>query len=307
MISNNALYQAAYEANRLAATTLPADVKKALIECVQKETKPLPKKVLSYLCEGVEVAEKEQRPLCADVGCPRFYAKIGGKAKLDFIALERAIRHATADVTHKIGMRSNRCHPITRRNPGNNVGVRAPNIDYSFEPDKDWVELTAVHKGGAFGSDYRMLFAGDGVSGIKRFVLDVVSEFGRRGLACQPVILGVGVGGTKDQSMTIGKEAATLRLIGDHHPDPVVAKLEDELLEMVNQTTFGAMGYYGDYFAHDVHIEIAYNHSATLPVSVHHFCQAARRATVRIYSDDQLEIRNDPGWFTPYMRREGIE
>jgi L(+)-tartrate dehydratase alpha subunit len=54
-------------------------------------------------------------------------------------------------------------HPLTRRNPGNNVGVFAPNIDYRFEPEGDWIDITAVHKGGLFGSDYRMLFPGDGI------------------------------------------------------------------------------------------------------------------------------------------------
>ena len=32
-------------------------------------------------------------------------------------------------------LRSNRVHPLTRRNPGNNVGVFAPNIDYRFQPE----------------------------------------------------------------------------------------------------------------------------------------------------------------------------
>ena len=63
---------------------------------------------------------------------------------------------ATARATQEVRLRSNRVHPITRRNPGNNVGVFAPNIDYRFEPDADWIEMIAVHKGGAFGSDFRI-------------------------------------------------------------------------------------------------------------------------------------------------------
>ena len=69
-----------------------------------------------------------------------------------------------------------------------------------------------MHKGGLFGSDYRMLFPADGVGGIKRFVIDTLVEHGKRGLACQPAIVGIGIGGSKDTCMRLGKEAACLRV-----------------------------------------------------------------------------------------------
>src|SRR6266566_551198 len=59
--------------------------------------------------------------------------------------------------------------PRWRTDHNNNVGIGAPEIEYAFHPDADWIELTTVHKGGLFGSDYRMLFPGDGIDGIKRF------------------------------------------------------------------------------------------------------------------------------------------
>ena len=49
-----------------------------------------------------------------------------------------------------------------------------------------------------------MLFPGDGIEGIKRFYLDTLIGFGKRGLACQPAIVGVGLGGSKDTSMVLG-------------------------------------------------------------------------------------------------------
>ena len=47
----------------------------------------------------------------------------------------------------------------------------------------NWIDITTVHKGGLFGTDYRMLFPGDGIDGIKPFLLDVLVAFGKRGLA----------------------------------------------------------------------------------------------------------------------------
>ena len=246
--------------------------------------------------------------MCGDTGLPRFYVKAGNDVQLEggFVALERALRAATARATKDVPLRSNRVHPLTRRNPGTNVGVMAPNIDYRFEPEGDWIDLTAVHKGGLFGSDYRMLFPGDGIPGIKRFFVDTLVSFGHRGLSCPPVIVGVGIGGTKDQCVTLGKEASCLRLVGDRHPDPLVAKLEEELLELGNRTMIGIMGFKSDTPVLDVHCEIAYAHTGGLPIGISELCHAVRRATARIYNDGRVEYREDPQWFTEYYRREGI-
>jgi L(+)-tartrate dehydratase alpha subunit len=305
-----ALEAAVYEAHRLAATVLPDDVRLAFERMAQRETEPLPHRVMHEILDNVEIAETDQRPICADVGVPRLYVVVGDKARLEdgFVAFERAARAATARITRDLAMRSNRCHPLTRENPGDNVGVFAPNIEYRFEPDADWFEITAVHKGGAFGSDFRMLVDGDGLDGVRKGLLDAVAEFGRRGLTCPPVMIGVGLGGTKDQAFAIAKQAAQLRPVGDRHPDPVVAELEDELHELVDGLGLGAMGYPGSGgYATDVHVEIAYTHSALNPLGIHQLCQAARRAVIRVGSDGGLETRDVPAWFTPYSRREGIQ
>jgi L(+)-tartrate dehydratase alpha subunit len=308
-ISRETLYRVAYEANKRAAVAVPSDGVSAIGDAYKAETKPMARFVLGQVLENAELAVAENRPMCGDTGLPRFYVKVGNEARIDggFVALEQAFRSAVADVTHDIQLRANRVHPLTRRNPGNNVGVFAPNVDYSFEPDADWIDVISVHKGGLFGSDYRMLFPPDGTDGIKRFLLDNVAASARRGLSCPPVIIGVGVGGTKDQCVRLSKEAACLREIDDRHPDPDVAALEEELRELANRTGFGVMGVGGDTTALDVHVEIAYTHTGGLPVAISQFCLAYRRAVARIHADGGYEFREEPRWFTPYYRRETIE
>jgi len=44
-----------------------------------------------------------------------------------------------------------------------------------------------------------------------------------------------------------------------------------------------------------------------MPMSVHTFCLASRRATVRIHADGTEQYRTDPAWFTTYSRRDTIE
>src|SRR5919108_604173 len=298
----------AYELNRRAAIAVPLDARRAFQRAADRESNAPARHALLRVVENADVALAQSSAMCGDTGLPRFYVKVGNAAQIEggFAALERALRRATARATQDVPLRSNRVHPLTRRNPGNNVGVFAPNVDYRFEPDGDWIDVTAVHKGGLFGSDYRMLFPGDGIPGIKRFFVDTLVAFGHRGLSCPPVIVGVGIGGTKDQCVTLGKEAACLRLVGDRHPDPMVANLERELLELGNRTLLGVMGFRSDTPVLDVHCEIAYTHTGGLPVGISELCHAVRRATARIHNDGRVEFREDPQWFTPYSRREGI-
>jgi len=293
---------------RRAAIDIPHDMRDGIRLMAQEEPSELSRFVLEAMLDNWEAAEQDRRAMCADTGLPRWYVKLGNEAKVEggFIALEKALRTATARETTAIPLRPNRVHPLSRLDHNNNVGMGAPEIDYSFEPDGDWLDIVAVHKGGLFGSDWRMLFPGDGIDGIKRFFLDCLVQFGKRGLACQPAIFGLGIGGSKDSCMVIGKQAACLRVVGSRHPDPQVAALEDDLKQMANDCGIGPMGFLGKSMAVDVHVEAAYTHTGGMPVSVHAFCLSSRRAVARIHGDGRVEYRTDPDWFTPYLRREGL-
>jgi L(+)-tartrate dehydratase alpha subunit len=152
-----------------------------------------------------------------------------------------------------------------------------------------------------------MLFPGDGLDGIRRFYLDTLIAFGKRGLACQPAIVGVGLGGSKDICMVLGKQASCLRTVGSRNPDPQIATLEQEFAALGNEIGMGAMGFMGSSMVVDCHIEVGYCHTGGMPMSVHMFCLSSRRATARIHADGRAEFRTDPMWFTDYMRRASVE
>ncbi|UCH10000.1 MAG: fumarate hydratase [Fidelibacterota bacterium] len=308
MISRETIHATAFELNRLAAIQIPGDARQAVGRMYKRETNKISKYVLGQILENYRIAVDEQRPMCADTGLPRFYVKVGNEAAVEggMVALEGAIRQATAEATAAIPIRPNRVHPISRHDYNNNVGVHAPTVDYSFEPNVGWLELTAVHKGGLFGGDYRMLFPADGIPGLKRFFLDCISEFFRRGMSCQPLVVGIGIGGTKDTCVRLAKEAGCLRIVGDRNPEPEIAALEEELLQLGNSTGFGVMGLPGDGAIMDVHIEIAYAHTGGMPVAIQHFCFAHRRMSARIEGDGSVHYREDPGWFTPFYRRDSV-
>ncbi len=309
MISAALIEQTAYDLTCKAGIEIPDDYLAGIKAMASTETGDLSAFVLRAMLENWEAAKQDRRPMCADTGVPRYYVKAGNEARIEggFVALEEALRRATARATRDVPLRPNRVHPLTRLDHDNNVGINAPEIDYSFEPEAEWIDLTTVHKGGLFGTDYRMLFPGDGVDGIKRFLLDVLVAFGKRGLACQPAIVGVGLGGSKDVAMSLGKQAACLRLVGDRNPDPEIAKLELELKELGNSIGMGAMGFVGSSMVVDCHIEVGYTHTGGMPMSVHCFCLSSRRAVARLHPDGRIEERTDPQWFTPYLRRDTVE
>src|SRR3989442_6500650 len=210
-----------------AAIDIPPDYREGVRRARDTEQNKLARFVLTEMLANWELATAERRPMCADTGLPRYYVRVGNEAanEAGFLALDRALRRATAEATATIPLRPNRVHPLTRVDHNNNVGMHAPEVTYAFEPGGDFIDPTTVHKGGLFGSDYRMLFPSEGIGGVKRFFIATLVEFGRRGLACQPAIVGVGIGGSKDTCVRLGKEARAPRGGGRRHPRPAVATL----------------------------------------------------------------------------------
>ena len=309
MIAIDLIQKTAEDLMERAAIEIPQDYLEGLQAAAKSEDGDLSSFVLQAMLDNYEVAKQDRSAMCGDTGVPRWFVKMGNEAQLEggMVALESALRHATANATFNIPLRPNRVHPLWRTDHNNNIGIGAPEIEYGFEPDGDWIDLITVHKGGLFGSDYRMLFPSDGIQGIKRFYLDSLMAFGKRGLACQPAIIGIGLGGSKDICMNLGKRASTLRVVGSQNPDPKIAALEEEFKELGNSIGMGAMGFVGKNMVIDCNIEVGYCHTGGMPVSVHAFCLSSRRAVARIHSDGRVEYRTDPDWFTAYQRRETVD
>ena len=223
---------------------------------------------------------------------PIFYVALGTEAKVQG-DLEEAIKNAVVRATKEVPLRPNVVHPLTRENPGTNVGEGMPYINYSLLPGEGYVELTAFPKG--VGSEnmsaMAMLKPVEGVAGVKRFVLDTVVKAGAQ--PCPPTIVGVGIGGSADIAMKLSKRAL-LRPLDRRHPEELIANLERGLLEAINSTGIGPMGLGGRTTSLAVNIEYAYTHTGGLQVGVNIQCWAARRATARVHSDGGVEWLTHP-------------
>lgn len=276
----------AFNLLKLAVIRLPRDVKDALQEAYKTEESAAGKTQLEAILNNIQLAEKTNAPLCQDTGTIIFYAKAGARAQ-DLDKIEEALIRATRRATLEVPLRPNAVNPFNQKNSGDNTGRFIPYINWEIAPGGS-LELTVLPKGG--GSEnvctLGMLVPGEGVKGLKKFVLDAVVEAGSK--PCPPNILGVGLGGGADIALKLAKKAL-IRPIDQTNPDPELAKLEMEILEAANMTGIGAMGLGGRTTVLGVNVEYAHRHPASYPAAVAFQCWAARRAAARISADGRVE------------------
>ncbi len=288
MITEETIKTTVVELLKRAVTKLPPDIEDALNTAYQKETSEVAKMQLKAILDNINLAGETVTPMCQDTGIHIFYVTLG---KVETGDVEKAIRDGVREATETVPLRPNAVHPLTRKNPGTNLGENMPYINYRLS-DADYVEISVMPKGAGSEnmSKLAMLNPAQGIKGIKQFVLDTLLNAGSK--PCPPVILGVGIGGSADISMKLAKKAL-LRPVTKRHPDQKIAELEEELLEALNETGIGPMGMGGKTTVLGVTIEYAACHTASHPVAVNIQCWAARRASARIY-EDKVEY----GWFT---------
>lgn len=276
----------AFNILKQAVIYLPEDVKQALKKAYAEETSETGKTQLKAILDNIELAEKYQAPVCQDTGTIMFYVKAGAKAK-DLDKIEEALINATRRATKEVPLRPNSVDPFTQKNSGDNTGRYIPFLHWEIVPG-DSLELTVMTKGG--GSENvcvtGMLVPGEGIKGLKKFVVDAVISAGAK--PCPPNILGVAIGGGADIAMKLAKKTL-LKPLNEPNQDPEIAKLEKEIFEAANMTGIGPMGLGGKTTVLGVHVDYAFRHPASFPAAVAFNCWAARRASARINADGTVE------------------
>ncbi len=264
---------------------IPGDVRAGLaagLETEKRQGQETASRVMFTILENIRVADEQATLVCQDTGLPIFHVRVGSKLNLDIPRVEESLRRGCQRATAERPLRSNTVHPLTRKNTGSNTGEGIPVVKLEFVPDSDRLELKMAPKGS--GSEnmsfLKMLNPSEGVQGIKKFVVQCIFESGAK--PCPPMIVGIGLGGTSDVAMALAKEASAFRHLGTQNPDPDVAKLEKELLQLINQTGIGPQGLGGATTAMAVNIEWAHTHISQNPVAVNIQCWRGERAEVEL-------------------------
>ncbi|HJG07580.1 fumarate hydratase [Megamonas hypermegale] len=257
-----------------AAYYLPGDVFAALERGRLSEQSPVGRDVLDQIIQNAKIAKAEDRPICQDTGMTIVFVELGQDVHIEGGNLNDAINAGVAKgYTEGYLRKSVVEEPLfNRKNTGNNT----PAVIYTEVVPGDKLTIQVEPKG--FGSEnksgLKMLVPADGVKGVKKAVMEIILHASCN--PCPPMVVGIGIGGTMDRAAVMSKKAL-LRPTNVRNPHPEYAKLEEELLEMINQTGIGPqLG--GTTSALAVNIEWGPTHIAGLPVAVTICCHACRHS-----------------------------
>lgn len=258
-----------------AAYYLPKDMYEGLKRARETEQSPVGQNVLDQIIKNAEIARAEDRPYCQDTGMTIVFLEVGQDLHITGGLLEDAVNEGIAKgYTEGYLRKSVVAEPLFNRvNTKNNT----PGVIYTKIVEGDKLKITVAPKG--FGSEnksgVKMLVPADGVEGVKKAVMEIILHASMN--PCPPMVVGIGIGGTMDRAALLSKKALT-RSIDERNPMPEYAKLENELLELINQTGIGPqLG--GTTSALAVNIEWGPTHIAGLPVAVTICCHAMRHAS----------------------------
>lgn len=301
-VSDRKIYDTMFTTITTAVNVLNDDIKNRVLELAGREGNAIAKLNLELSLKNcVDYNLDGGHFLCPDTGAPTFYVRLGDNVRLEngYSRLYVLSQKAVADATAQFRLRPNMVHPFTRANTGTNTGYGSPALEILFDPDIDFFEVTAVPVSGgseSSGTFYRMLSPLDGKKGVLKFILDCFQNSTYGGKTCPPNIVGIGIGGAADDCMKLAKQAAVLRPVGSRHPEPDIAKLELELVEVLNASGVGAMGMGGSSGVLDVHIEYAAAHISGLPVAYNAQCWIGRRKVGRIHPDGSTTYHDYSDW-----------
>lgn len=130
--------------------------------------------------------------------------EIGQEVCWSGIALEKQVNEGVRlGYTNSYLRKSVVSDPLNRVNTNDNT----PAMLHTEIVPGDKVKITVMPKGG--GSEnmgaFKVLLPGDGVAGVKKFLLETVQKVG--GNPCPPYIIGIRIGGTMDKCAWMAKKA----------------------------------------------------------------------------------------------------
>jgi fumarate hydratase subunit alpha len=252
---------------------LGEDVLDVLHDAREKEVSPVGQAVLDQILQNIEISKRGELPLCQDTGLLVAFLELGQEVHIVGGDLYEAINEGVRQGYREGYLRKSVVDkPFSARM---NTKDNTPAVIHTEIVPGDRLKITVCPKGG--GSEnmsyLKMFSPAAGRQGIIDWVVECVDKSGAN--PCPPIIVGVGIGGTVDQTILIAKKSL-LRLVGQPHPDPEVAEMEAEILERVNKLGIGPQGLGGRVTALAVHVETFPCHIASMPAAINIQCHSAR-------------------------------
>ena len=276
-INTEEIYNVVKNAFKEMSFEYPLSVFSVLRNAKAEETSERAISILNHLEENAKIAKEEGIPICQDTGMAFVFLTVGQEVHFLGNNIEDSIHKAVRDAYEEAYLRKSVVSDplFERKNTMNNTPAI---IHYQIVAgDKVEIELAAKGFGSENASKIKMCAPAEGVDGVKDFVLETVRLAGPN--ACPPMVVGVGIGGSFDYAAYLAKKAL-LRPIDSHNSNEQYRKLEENLLEAINDLNIGPMGLGGRTTALKVNIEWFPTHIASLPVAVNINCHVQRHKRI---------------------------
>jgi len=226
------------------------------------------------LIKNADIAKKERIAVCQDTGMAVVFLELGQDVHISGKNLNNAINDGIYKSYKDNSFRMSVLDPISRVNTNTNT----PAIIHTEIVKGENIKITFMPKG--FGSENMtklfMLSPAEGLTVALEKIVDAVKYAGSS--PCPPVVVGVGFGGTAETAILLSKKAL-FRKIESNNADPVLDKLEKDLLKKINKLNIGPQGFKGT-TALAVFIEKFPTHIAAFPVGVSIQCNCVRKAEI---------------------------
>src|SRR5450755_3775697 len=273
------------------STNLPPDVRAAMSITAAAETPGTQSaQALDIICSNIDMAVDDTGPICQDTGMPTFF--VHTPVGVNQIRIKKAILEAVAEATRLGKLRPNSVDSLTGKNSGNNLGEETPVIHFE-QWEEDEIEVKLILKGGGCENkniQYSVPCTLDhlgradrNLEGVRKCLLHAVWQ--AQGQGCAPGALGVCIGSDRAHGYDLAKNEL-FRTLDDVNPNPVLAKLEAEVMEEANRLGVGPMGFGGKASLIGCKITAANRLPASFFVSVAYDCWAFRRLGVRLDAQD---------------------
>ena len=292
MINDN-LFQSLVSLIRKTVSTIPDDVTRLLKDYASQEQNPIAQNNLNIMLKNIQLARNNGQTVCSGTGMLTF--KIIHPPGFIQKELVYNIHQAIIHCTQQGFLRQNSVEAISGKNTGNNLGEGHPEICF-IEQDTKNIEIRLLLKVGGpdnlspqYSLPYTHLdlfIANRDLEGIQKVILHSLVK--AQGKGCSPGIIGVCIGGDRPGGYITANEQFW-RHMTDSNPDPILAKLEQEILTKANQLGIGPMGLGGQTTLLACKIGTLNRLPASFYVTIRYMCWAFRRQGILLNNSNTIE------------------
>ena len=280
-----------FELVRRTSVDLPLDVEESLRAAYAKEKKgSRARQVLGTILENVELARKNDAPLCQDTGMMTFLFRV--PENFDTNMLVAKTRAAVSKATRLGYLRQNTIDSVTGAGYETNIAHGAPIMRFE-QCARKVIEAYLLLKGGGCENmgmqcslPNRRIGADRDLDGVRRCVLHAIQN--AQGAGCAPGIVGVCIGGDRATGYAHAKEQF-FRKLDDKSPVKALARLERMLVKEANKLGIGPMGLGGATTVMGVKVGALSRAPASFFVSVSYMCWAFRRRGAILGLDGEIK------------------